>query len=64
MLVTGSGLWSLGHAKFVIVPSQDRVRTGSSAPGRSSASTAIDVSLMTLDILEGLWGATPFDSST
>src|SRR6266478_6812349 len=51
MLVTGSGLWSLFHAKFVIVPSQDRLRIVASAPGRSNDSSAINVILMTLDIL-------------
>src|SRR5437016_2158345 len=37
MLVTGSGLWSLCHTKFAIVPSQDRVRIVASALDKSSA---------------------------
>src|SRR2546428_8911090 len=51
MLVTGTGLWSPCHTKFVTVPSQDRVRIAASAPDRSSASSAVDVILMTLNML-------------
>jgi hypothetical protein len=48
MLVTGSGLLSLCHTKFVIVPSQDSVNIVVSVPDQSS--NAIDVILMMLDI--------------